>query len=150
MLEVISVRWIKFVNVVLKDERVVKVTFSDNPFYENIQSNTAKSLKLDLERYFSGEKVDFKSYGVNLSELSDFVRVVLNEVRSIPYGSIITYKELAESLNTSPRAIGQALKRNPTPVIIPCHRVVAKNGLGGFSAGIEIKRELLRLEGLKL
>ncbi len=150
MLEVISVRWIKFVNVVLKDERVVKVTFSDNPFYENIQSNTAKSLKQDLERYFSGEKVDFSSYGVNLSELSDFVRVVLNEVRSIPYGSIITYKELAESLNTSPRAIGQALKRNPTPVIIPCHRVVAKNGLGGFSAGIEIKRELLRLEGLKL
>ncbi len=150
MLEVISVRWIKFVNVVLKDERVVRVTFSDNPFYENIQSNTAKSLKHDLERYFSGEKVDFNSYGVNLSELSDFVRVVLNEVRSIPYGSIITYKELAESLNTSPRAIGQALKRNPTPVIIPCHRVVAKNGLGGFSAGIEIKRELLRLEGLEL
>ncbi len=150
MLEVISVRWIKFVNVVLKDERVVKVTFSDNPFYENIQSDTAKSLKQDLERYFSGEKVDFNSYGVNLFELSDFVRVVLEETRTIPYGSTITYKELAERLNTSPRAIGQALKRNPTPVIIPCHRVVAKNGLGGFSAGIEIKRELLRLEGLKL
>jgi len=150
MLEVVSVRWVKFVNVVLKDERVVRVTFSDHPFYENVQSDTAKSLKLDLERYFGGEKVDFNSYSVNLSELSDFVRVVLEEIRAIPYGSVITYKELAERLNTSPRAIGQALKRNPTPVIIPCHRVVAKNGLGGFSAGIEIKRELLKLEGLKL
>ncbi len=150
MLEVVSVRWIKFVNVVLKDERVVRVTFSDNPLYENVQSDTAKSLKLDLERYFGGEKVDFNSYGVNLSELSDFVRVVLEEIRAIPYGSVITYKELAERLNTSPRAIGQALKRNPTPVIIPCHRVVAKNDLGGFSAGIDIKRELLKLEGLKL
>ncbi len=150
MLEVISVRWVKFVNVVLKNEIVVRVTFNDHPFYENIQSDTAKSLKSDLERYFKGERVDFSSYEVSLSELSDFVRVVLDEVRTIPYGNVATYKELAERLKTSPRAIGQALKRNPVPIIIPCHRVVAKSGLGGFSAGTDIKRELLKLEGLKL
>ncbi len=148
MLEVVSVRWIKFVNVVLKDEIVVRVTFSDNPFYENVQSHTAKSLKSDLERYFRGERVDFGSYDVGLSELSNFVKVVLDEVRGIPYGTTVTYKEIAERLKTSPRAVGQALKKNPAPVIIPCHRVVAKGSLGGFSSGVEIKRELLKLEGV--
>ncbi len=148
MLEVLSVRWIKFVNVVLKDEIVVRVTFSDNPFYENVQSHTAKSLKSDLERYFRGERIDFGSYDVGLSELSNFVRTVLEEVKKIPYGKTTTYGEIAESLRTSARAVGMALKLNPVPIIIPCHRVVAKNGLGGFSAGVEIKRSLLKLEGV--
>ncbi len=150
MLEVISVRWLKFVNVVLKDERVVRVTFGDNPLYENVQSETARSLKSDLERYFRGERVDFSCYDVWLSDLSGFTRLVLEEVRGIPYGCVKTYGELAEQLKTSPRAIGQALKLNPIPVIIPCHRVVARNGLGGFSAGIDLKRALLGLEGVKL
>ncbi len=146
MLEVISVRWIKFVNVVLRDERVVRITFDDYPLYENIQSDTAKSLKSDLERYLRGERIDFNDYDVNLADLSCFVRMVLEEVRKIPYGKVVTYKELADKLKTSPRAVGQALKKNPIPIIIPCHRVVAKKDLGGFSAGIDIKRELLRLE----
>lgn len=146
MLEVISVRWIKFVNVVLRDERVVRITFDDYPLYENIQSDTAKSLKSDLERYLRGERIDFNDYDVNLADLSCFVRMVLEEVRKIPYGKVVTYKELADKLKTSPRAVGQALKKNPIPIIIPCHRVIAKKDLGGFSAGIDIKRKLLRLE----
>lgn len=146
MLEVISVRWIKFVNVVLRDERVVRITFDDYPLYENIQSDTAKSLKSDLERYLRGERIDFNDYDVNLADLSCFVRMVLEEVRKIPYGEVVTYKELADKLKTSPRAVGQALKKNPIPIIIPCHRVIAKKDLGGFSAGIDIKRKLLRLE----
>jgi len=146
MLEVISVRWIKFVNVVLRDERVVRITFDDYPLYENIQSDTAKSLKSDLERYLRGERIDFNDYDVNLADLSCFVRMVLEEVRKIPYGEVVTYKELADKLKTSPRAVGQALKKNPIPIIIPCHRVITKKDLGGFSAGIDIKRKLLRLE----
>jgi len=146
MLEIISVRWIKFVNAVLKDERIVRITFNDYPLYENVQTDTARSLKSDLERYFKGERIDFRHYDVNLAELSCFVQIVLEEVRKIPYGKVVTYKELADRLKTSPRAIGQALKKNPVPIVIPCHRVVAKNGLGGFSAGIDIKKELLRLE----
>ncbi len=148
MLEVVSVRWIKFVNVVLKDEIVVRLTFDEYPLYENVQTDVAKSLKSDLLRYFRGEIVDFSSYEVRLSELSDFVRTVLEEVKKIPYGETTTYGEIAESLRTSARAVGMALKLNPVPIIIPCHRVVAKNGLGGFSAGVEIKRSLLKLEGV--
>ena len=148
MLEVISVRWLKFVNVVMKDGIVLRVTFDDSPLYENVQSDTARSLKRDLERYLKGYTVDFSGYEVDLSDSSPFVRMVLEEVRKIPYGSTRTYKDIADELRTSPRAVGQALKRNPIPILIPCHRVVAKDGLGGFSGGLEIKKALLRLEGV--
>lgn len=68
---------------------------------------------------------------------------------TIPYGQTISYKNLAKMLNTSPRAIGQALKANPLPIIIPCHRVIKTNGkLGGFSCGIELKQILLNIENL--
>ncbi len=147
MLEVISVRWLKFVNVVMRGEVVLRLTFDDSPLYENVQSGTARSLKRDLESYFKGNIVDFSGYDVDLSDLSPFVRMVLEEVRSIPYGSTKTYKDIADELRTSPRAIGQALKKNPVPILIPCHRVVAKGGLGGFSGGLEIKKALLKLEG---
>ena len=146
MLEVISVRWIRFVNVVLKDENVVRVTFDDYSLYESIQTPTARSLKLDLDRYFKGERVEFNRYNVDLSSCSDFTKRVLEEVRKIPYGEVRTYKDIAEKIGTGYRAVGQALKKNPTPIIIPCHRVVSTKGLGGFSAGVEIKKELLKLE----
>lgn len=67
---------------------------------------------------------------------------------SVPYGTLITYSGLAQRLGCgSSRAIGQALKANPLPILIPCHRVVRKNGrLGGYSCGPEIKRLLLIYE----
>jgi len=68
----------------------------------------------------------------------------------IPYGEIRTYKEIAEKLETSPRAVGRALAKNPIAVLIPCHRVVGKNSLGGYSWGIELKRALLKLERIYL
>jgi methylated-DNA-[protein]-cysteine S-methyltransferase len=66
----------------------------------------------------------------------------------IPFGEVRTYGELAKSLNSAPRAIGQALGANPLPILIPCHRIVAAHGLGGFSCGIEWKKKLLDLEGI--
>jgi methylated-DNA-[protein]-cysteine S-methyltransferase len=59
---------------------------------------------------------------------------------------VITYGELARRVDSGARAVGQALKKNPAPVVIPCHRVVAHNGLGGYSEGVELKRMLLQLE----
>ncbi len=83
-----------------------------------------------------------------LLNTSNFTRKVLEKVREIPYGKTISYKDLAEKLNTKGyRAVGLALKKNPIPIIIPCHRVVSKKGLGGYNSGIEIKKELLKLEG---
>jgi len=65
---------------------------------------------------------------------------------AIPWGETCTYGELARQLGTAPRAFGQALGANPLPLLIPCHRVVAANGIGGFSCGIEWKKALLEFE----
>ena len=69
--------------------------------------------------------------------------------REIPYGSTVTYGEIAREVGTSPRAVGQAMARNPTPLVIPCHRVVAADGIGGFSPSVEIKEALLAMEKAK-
>jgi methylated-DNA-[protein]-cysteine S-methyltransferase len=74
---------------------------------------------------------------------------VLGETRNIKYGRTITYSQLAEKIGCGgARAVGNALGKNPIPIIIPCHRVVAKKGIGGYSAGIYIKTRLLEFEKL--
>ncbi|WP_457570150.1 methylated-DNA--[protein]-cysteine S-methyltransferase [Desulfurobacterium sp.] len=78
--------------------------------------------------------------------LSPFQKKVFSEISAIPPGKTATYGEIASKLKTSPRAVGQALKRNPFPLIIPCHRIVGAKDLGGFSEGTEIKKLLLDFE----
>ena len=73
------------------------------------------------------------------------------ETTKIKYGETLTYSELAKRIGTlGVRAVGGALSRNPFPIVIPCHRVVAKNGIGGYSAGQDIKACLLELESRSL
>ncbi len=72
---------------------------------------------------------------------------VLSNILQIPYGQVITYKELGLRNNIHPRAIGTFVKKNPIPIIIPCHRVLGSNGcIGGYSGGVELKKHLLELE----
>lgn len=111
---------------------------------EIILSDFAERLKKGLIRYLKGIPTDFR--GVKVEYPTEFSRRVLEEVRKIPFGEVITYGDLTKRLKTSPRAVGVTLKMNKVPVIIPCHRVVAKGGLGGYSYGVEIKRKLLRIE----
>lgn len=100
----------------------------------------------ELEHYFGGEAIDF-SLDVDISYLSPFEQKVLTETRKIKYGKTISYSELAEKIGSrAVRAVGNALGKNPIPIIIPCHRVVAKKGIGGYSEGIDIKTRLLELE----
>jgi len=99
----------------------------------------------ELERYMEGEPVNFSEYNVRIPTSGVFGRV-LRYVKQIPYGDTMTYGEVAEALGTHPRVVGMALSRNETPVLVPCHRVVSKEGLGGFRWGREWKRRLLRLE----
>jgi len=102
----------------------------------------------DISRYLKGEKVDFSIYELDLSDLTEFEQDVLNKTRKIPYGTTITYSELADRIGSSggARAVGQALSKNPYPIVIPCHRVVARSGIGGYSGGVELKKKLLNLE----
>jgi methylated-DNA-[protein]-cysteine S-methyltransferase len=80
-----------------------------------------------------------------------FQRRVWEELRKIPAGTTVTYGELARKLGTSPRAVGGACRANPCPILVPCHRVVASGGLGGFAGDtsgrkLDVKRWLLRHE----
>jgi methylated-DNA-[protein]-cysteine S-methyltransferase len=87
-----------------------------------------------------------------LKELSDFKRRVLTSLRlEVPFGATITYGELAR-MSGSPgaaRAVGRCMALNPWPILVPCHRVLGQNSLGGFGSGLSVKKTLLRLEGIK-
>jgi methylated-DNA-[protein]-cysteine S-methyltransferase len=100
-----------------------------------------------LKSYFAGQRVDFPEE-LDLSSATPFQRQVWRLTRLIPYGETRSYGWLAKRLGKigAARAVGQALARNPLPVIIPCHRVVSDVGLGGYSGGVGVKRALLRLE----
>ncbi len=80
---------------------------------------------------------------------SDLQRAVCDRMSAIPFGETVTYGDIAKDLNRPAQAIGQACGGNPIPIIIPCHRVLGAQGLGGFSAkgGVETKVALLRHEG---
>ena len=105
-----------------------------------------------IRRYFAGERVEFTSVALDLNGADPFDRAVFDAARSIGWGRTTTYGELARQIEApdAARDVGQALGRNPLPLIVPCHRIVAKGkGLGGFSApgGVATKIRLLQLEG---
>lgn len=103
-----------------------------------------------LRRYFAGERVHFDDVEIDLSAQSPFIAAVQRAARRIPYGEVRTYRDLAQAAGNAgaARAAGSAMARNRLLIIVPCHRVVASNGLGGFGQGMEWKRQLLRLEGI--
>jgi len=105
-----------------------------------------------FSRYFESEKEDFTSLSLDFISGTPFQKRVWQEARKIPYGQTRSYKFLAERLNHKGyRSFGQAIGQNPLLIIIPCHRVISSDGtLGGFSAGLELKKFLLRLEGISL
>jgi methylated-DNA-[protein]-cysteine S-methyltransferase len=102
-----------------------------------------------LEEYFDGKR---QVFDLPLAPFGTaFQKRVWQALAAIPFGATRSYGALAAELGTSARALGTACGRNPIPVIIPCHRVLAGNGgLGGYSGmdGVETKQSLLRLEGV--
>ncbi len=103
--------------------------------------------KRQLAAYFAGKRHDFDlPYAPEGSETEKRIWALMAK---IPYGETRTYGELGHDLDINPRSIGQACGRNPLPIFLPCHRVLAANGkLGGYSGdgGVETKRKLLQLE----
>ena len=103
----------------------------------------------ELMAYFAGELTRF-SLRVDLRQVTPFTARVLRETRKIRFGRVTSYGELAARIGSrgASRAVGGALGRNPVPIIVPCHRVLARGGgLGGFTGGLATKRVLLGLEG---
>jgi len=102
-----------------------------------------------MDDYFSGKRRSF-SLPIDLRSVSPFTMRVLEAACDIPFGRLVSYGELASRLGDvrASRAVGGALGRNPVPIIVPCHRVVAQGGrIGGYTGGLDTKRVLLKLEG---
>jgi len=96
--------------------------------------------------WLGGEEVPWRV--LDLSNLTEFQKEVLKSVASIPPGETLTYGQVAERIGRpkAARAVGQAVGKNPFPLIIPCHRVVGSKGLGGYSSGLDLKRRILDIE----
>lgn len=103
-----------------------------------------------LINYSSLKYNSLPSIPLDLSSVTPFTLEVLKILKSIPFGEVLTYREVAERIGKplAARAIGQACGRNPLPLIIPCHRVISSGkGIGGFTGGVDIKTQLLDFEG---
>ena len=103
-----------------------------------------------LEEYFGGRRDEF-DVPLDLAGISPFTQSVLAATTAVPFGHLATYRDIAEQIGAprATRAVGNALGRNPIPVIVPCHRIVRSDAtIGGYTGGLGIKKRLLALEGI--
>jgi methylated-DNA-[protein]-cysteine S-methyltransferase len=126
-----------------KTDRSIEMT-SKKPGFKPAGTGFVKA----LERYFKTGKDDFRGYSPDLSGMTPFRKKVMQELCKVPAGATVTYGELAAASGSpgAARAVGNVMATNPVPLFVPCHRVVATQGLGGFSGGLDVKRALLKLE----
>lgn len=109
-----------------------------------------------VQRYFDGAAIDFSGVELDLGDQEPFFRQVYAAARRVGWGQTTTYGTLTKELGAGPEAardVGQAMARNPVPLIIPCHRVLAAGGrIGGFSApgGAAAKLRMLAFEGVQV
>jgi methylated-DNA-[protein]-cysteine S-methyltransferase len=106
-----------------------------------------------IQGFLEGKPISFELDLMALETCSEFQRRVLLAEHAIPRGWISTYGRIAEHLGieNGARAVGNALARNPFPIIIPCHRAIRSNGeLGGYQGGLAMKRALLAFEGIEI
>ena len=133
-----------------KNKEIVSIQFTTKKVK---QCNLAllNKAKKQIEEYIVGQR---KLFDIKINpEGTKFQKTVWKKLYTIPYGNTVTYLKLANSLNTSPRAIGNACGNNPLLIVIPCHRVLSiKKKLTGFSAlgGIITKKKLLKIENIKI
>jgi methylated-DNA-[protein]-cysteine S-methyltransferase len=122
------------------------------PHVQSYRSRVIDDLCKKIKQFLTGTPIIFSLQHLDFSQLYAFQKKVLLLERKIPYGRVSTYGRLAHKLGRpgAARAVGQALARNPFPLIIPCHRTIKSDGsLGGFSGGIALKRWLLEREGIR-
>lgn len=99
----------------------------------------------EISKFLDGKLEKF-SFEIN-PKGTDFQKKVWKEIEKIPYGKTITYKDIGDKINSKAyQAIGSACGKNPILFRIPCHRVVGKNNLGGFFYGLDLKKNLLKME----
>ena len=115
------------------------------------QSSLLKQAMTELEQYFKGKRQVFDI--VLDLHLSPFYQKILMEVSKIPFGTTVSYRDVAVRSGNpkAVRAAGTANAKNPVPIFIPCHRVLSSDGtLGGYGGGLDLKKRLLLHEGLTI
>lgn len=135
----------------VEDQLLMNIELNSQIDLKVAQTSFGKIVALQLKSYF--EKAKFK-FDLPLEQVGTAHQLkVWAALRQIPAGSVLTYGQLAEKIGSSARAIGNACRNNPLPIVVPCHRIVAASDIGGFSGAkqgvlLEIKRHLLNHEGL--
>jgi len=149
-----SVTGIKVVRIVLPKSSKTTDMIIRSFFPYSVKGNSPyiASLCKDIDAFLGGKPISFALNIIDLSKLNDFQKKVILLESKIPRGQISTYGRLASKLGypRAARAVGQALAKNPFPIIIPCHRTIrSDNSLGGYAGGISMKRKLLEFEGIR-
>lgn len=114
---------------------------------------TLKKLCTEIQAYLTEKKSAFTAIDVKKAQIGTaFQQRVWQAIGEIPFGKTSTYSDIANKIGSGPRAVANACGANQLPILVPCHRVVAKNGLGGFmqgaDGGLAIKKWLLKHEGV--
>jgi methylated-DNA-[protein]-cysteine S-methyltransferase len=126
----------------------VHVWWNENTVYQVRFATTGLSGPVPplLQKFCTGQPVDLSPLNSIATETNTLSSRIYSLVRKVPYGSTATYGEIALKAGTAPRVVGQAMARNPTPLVVPCHRIVGAHSIGGFSPSVEIKDALLSME----
>ncbi len=135
------------ITIVTDNEFLVEIVFCKTIIGLEKETILIKKVKKQIDEYFNGIRREF-DIPIKLNG-TDFQIKVWEELAKIKYGEYISYQELAERIKNKnyARAVGMANNRNPIPIIIPCHRVIGKNGeLIGYGGGLGIKKKLLEIE----
>lgn len=123
--------------------KIISLLFSYSEHSDS--SPLLEKAKEEIEEYFQGKR---KTFDLPLdAKGTEFQKRVWKELLDIRYGETLSYGEIGDRIGTKAyRAIGNACGKNPIPILIPCHRVVGKDNIGGFSLGLDLKRKLLDIE----
>ena len=135
-----------------KDGALAELSFDEGKYRgEQKETPLLRAAAQQLSGYFSGQRIDFD---LPLNPIgTEFQKAVWDALLNIPFGETKSYAQVAAEVGNdkAARAVGGAVGKNPIPIIIPCHRVLAANNkIGGFSLGLDMKRKLLGIEGISV
>lgn len=140
------------IGLIVDRQHLIQLDFlpSDTPV-RGAADETSQHICREIEKYFSDPNSTLSGI-IYTPQGTPYQQKVWHALTTIPAGTTLTYGELAQTLQTSPRALGQACRKNPIPLLVPCHRVVAAHHIGGYAGArsgelLNIKTWLLRHEG---
>lgn len=134
-----------------KNNSLFTLTFGGDCQENSVSTSFEIEVVEAITLYLTGSKEGIDvPFSIDLLSGTPFQKEVWRSLCRISYGKTKTYGEIAQEIGRphSSQAVGNACGANPLPLLIPCHRIVARNGIGGFSAGLAIKETLLQLEGI--